>query len=917
MKSLFTPAIFLLSFFLPIQMMANTVIVKGYVRYSDGTPAAGRPVMIGIDSMGGTAACTVQHTRTTNANGFYTDTVTCNGDIEKLHISTADCTGMLLTNTPSPASGSNTVESNFSLSCTSGISSTPSCSSSFSDSVIGNGAYFSSRATAGTNDTITSRTWVFGDSSASVTGNSPALTHSFAKPGVYTVCLYIKTAKGCESHYCNTVAITAANTTPPQCNSSFRDSILGNGGRFTSTATSNDSIVSRTWVFGDSSTYITGNTPEVTHSFAKPGVYNVCLYIKTAKGCESHYCNTVAITAASTTPPQCNSSFRDSILGNGGRFTSTATSNDSIVSRTWVFGDSSTYITGNTPEVTHSFAKPGVYNVCLYIKTAKGCESHYCNTVAITAASTTPPQCNSSFRDSILGNGGRFTSTAASNDSIVSRTWVFGDNSASVSGNSQELTHTFLQSGTYNVCLYIKTAKGCESHYCNTVTIAPPPVVAPVIGCNSHFRDTVNGSSVSFTSTATANDSITSRTWVFGDNGATLTGNSLAPVHAFTKPGSYTVCLYIKTATGCENHFCNTVTIVSPTAAPPVSCSASFRDSVSGTSVKFNGTAAANDSIISRSWVFGDSSVSTSTTLDPTHVYARAGVYNACLYIKTARGCESHYCTTITIIPPPSCQVHFTDSVKGNYAAFYSAGGTGDSIVSRSWNFGDGSAVLTGNVVNPAHQFPKPGTYDVCVSIKTASGCESKSCNNITIVPPTTASAPPACSTSFSATLTGTTVKVTTHDYLAANDSVISRSWSFGEGSESNEPTPAFVYANTGVFTVCEKIKTARGCESGFCQTVIVADSIRQNNSDAIKLISISPNPVSSQTNVTVWSRNNNVDVEYAIYDIYGNKRWSAKKTLVQGNNTVLVSTSSLAAGMYYFKVSSQYGVQSMPLYKF
>jgi PKD repeat protein len=48
-----------------------------------------------------------------------------------------------------------------------------------------------------------------------------------------------------------------------------------------------------------------------------------------------------------------------------------------------------------------------------------------------------------------------------------------------------------------------------------------------------------------------------------------------------------------------------------------------------------------------------------------------------------------------------------------------------------AWDFGDGSPIDTNNY--PSHLYAAPGTYNVCLSLVTTSGCNINVCQNITV----------------------------------------------------------------------------------------------------------------------------------------------------------------------------------------
>jgi PKD repeat protein len=118
-------------------------------------------------------------------------------------------------------------------------------------------------------------------------------------------------------------------------------------------------------------------------------------------------------------------------------------------------------------------------------------------------------------------------------------------------------------------------------------------------------------------------------------------------------------------------------------------------------------------------WDFGDGA--TSTQQDPTHTYTSAGVYDVTLTATNAAGSASltkpNY---ITVSPPgtiafdavptsgaaPLIDVQFTDQSADNPTAW-------------AWDFGDGG---TSTIQNPTHTYANPGSYDVSLTVTTATG---------------------------------------------------------------------------------------------------------------------------------------------------------------------------------------------------
>lgn len=278
-------------------------------------------------------------------------------------------------------------------------------------------------------------------------------------------------------------------------------------------------------------------------------------------------------------------------------------------------------------------------------------------------------------------------------------------------------------------------------------------------------------------------------------------------------------------------------------------------------------------------------------------------------------------CAAPAPLPPINCTDSLTYSVQTPTVKFNSKSSAnlpGDSIISHIWSFGDSSTLLTGNLFDPSHQYTNPGIYNACLTIKTAKGCESKACISIIIPKNNTVciAAFESKRISFKKAAFNSSLSV-----IAAGDSIVERNWSFGDGTTlgGNEKSLVKEFPLQGIYTICLKIKTAKGCESESCNAVAIQDSIvsAPGGTDRIvKIVTINPNPVTTRFAATVWSKNNNIDAEFSIYDIYGIKKWSTKKSLQQGNNVIEIFTGFLTSGSYFLRVITAYGTESRAFYK-
>jgi hypothetical protein len=170
--------------------------------------------------------------------------------------------------------------------------------------------------------------------------------------------------------------------------------------------------------------------------------------------------------------------------------------------------------------------------------------------------------CEASFTWANEGLKFQFNSNNTSispGDSIVKRYWSFGDGTY-MDGNVKDPHHVYLRGGRYEVCLIIATRFGCHQKICKLVATEEGDHK-----CYALFKyENVSTGKVRFNSSSAysliAGDSIIKRIWYFGD-GSVLGGNIINPLHEYRCAGTYTSCLGIVTASGCDNHWCQQIKV--------------------------------------------------------------------------------------------------------------------------------------------------------------------------------------------------------------------------------------------------------------------------------------------------------------------------------------------------------------------
>ena len=139
------------------------------------------------------------------------------------------------------------------------------------------------------------------------------------------------------------------------------------------------------------------------------------------------------------------------------------------------------------------------------------------------------------------------------------------------------------------------------------------------------------------------------------------------------------------------------------------------------------------------------------------------------------------------------------------------------TIVSRVWNFGDGSPVDV--TQNPQHAYSLPGTYTVTLIVTSNTGCADTSTVPVTVYPLPVAdfSVP-----SFCPGVQGTF----TNQSAISSGSITSYSWNFGDGSASSTlQSPAHTYSQSNTFNVSLSVTSNNGCVHDTTKAVTVSAS--------------------------------------------------------------------------------------------
>jgi parallel beta-helix repeat protein len=323
-----------------------------------------------------------------------------------------------------------------------------------------------------------------------------------------------------------------------------------------------------------------------------------------------------------------------------------------------------------------------------------------------------------------------FYDLSISYDGVTSWAWDFGDG-ATATSNEPSTSHQYAQDGVYTVSLTVREADG-DSHNVKKTGYITVLDTNPIADFSATPAEGVEPLKVTFTEKCWSYDGIVTWKWDFGDGS---TSNEKSPTHEYAKNGDYTVSLTVTEVDGDSNTATKPGYIKVQDTVPTADFSADKTTGAEPLTVVFaEKCTSPYDGLASWEWDFGDGT--TSDQQNPTHVYAREGSYTVKLTVTETDGESTDVetkagCITVSDTEPVAdFSAAPTSAADPSTFAFADKSSSYDGIVSRSWDFGDGGA---GADQNPSHEYAKPGTYTVVLTVREADGDTATKTVSITV----------------------------------------------------------------------------------------------------------------------------------------------------------------------------------------
>jgi len=529
----------------------------------------------------------------------------------------------------------------------------------------------------------------------------------------------------------------------------------------------------------------------------------------------------------------------------------------------WRFGDNTTD-TSRNPK--HTYAKAGTYQVWMRITSPAGGADSTLSTVTVY------PKPGAAFTDSSIN--GRLVIVAATDTSISSYNWDFGDNTYST--NTYAL-HTYSRMGSYTVTLMTRNMYGCRDTVKKSVTAFEIPKAA------FSANNVCAGAYAVFTNMSADTEMATCH-WDFGDH---TTSNTFENKHKYTTAGTYKTTLIVSNTLG----YADSATAYVNVYPQP---DAGFSSTASKTSVHFTPD---DGSLSSYFWDFGDSS--NSVAKQPSHIYSHYGTFMVTLTVKNLNGCDSTIAQPLKIEETITAGFSAANTCLGNAVNFMDSSQS-DLPITFMWDFGDKTS---SSVQNPSHNYTAAGVYNVKLKVRSTSGLTDSITRQVRVYP--------VPSARFS-------VKTNNFkaNFIPQDTTLFSYNWDFGDSNGSSFKEPDHIYGFDNVFKVTLKTTNSFGCDSVYSLGIVVKDrSGIYHPSVAQAGLSIYPNPATGGQVMLVF-HNQYGNGRLRVLDMNGKLIRSEMLSNLQVNNQTLLDVSDWEPGIYIIKTESDAGIATLRLMK-
>ncbi|SMO37601.1 gliding motility-associated C-terminal domain-containing protein [Saccharicrinis carchari] len=548
---------------------------------------------------------------------------------------------------------------------------------------------------------------------------------------------------------------------------------------------------SYTCYFDDGDSIVNAGT-NFSHTYTQKGIYAVVLKAhKAGSTCSFSYHNNIlisdpqAVFDTTGTGPCANTALRFDASQS-----SDAASfdfNGMYKKYLWDFGDNTTVEFSDDP-IVHKYKHKGTFVAQLVVKDRNNCTDTLRKEIKIFNPLS---KFTNDYVDGCMPVKYQFNNLSEHELPITRWEWDFGDGTTS---NQENPTHEYQAFGNYNVRLSLTNEKGCTSSMLlkNEIKVIDPHAAFTVSKLNACINDTLL-----FWDRSKSN--VSDFLWDFGDGNQSTLRN---PKHVYSHPGIYDVSLTITDHHGCELK--HTEPSYINTEAPPV---AQFTSNQQESNCYPFPVLFSNETNYSKpgtqKWMFGDN-LDGSTLSKPQHIYTKPGNYQVSLIAYSANGCADTLTKADFIrVKGPYAEIALPDTACFNSELTFGVKNE-NNLSSVVWDFRDGSISTD---LESKHRYKQSGYLYPLLLLKSDSKFE---CNKIitdTIFIREQVKAKFIYPDDNNSGCIPFNMRV-----INQSENAVNYQWQSGNGMESNEASPSFVYKTNGTYPLKLVAKDSFGC---------------------------------------------------------------------------------------------------------
>ncbi len=683
---------------------------------------------------------------------------------------------------------------------------------------IGESVAFTGKTSEDPDGSILLYAWDFGDGT---TAMGRDVVHSYERPGTYAAILTLADDSGLANGKAVATRRIRVND-PPIANAGADQLVTASEVLFDASASfdRDDKIQSYLWDFGDGES---GEGRTAKHVYRTPGTFEVTLSVTDSSGTIRNVDTDTLIVTVNALPIADAGFDMQSIPGATVQFDGSRSEDPDgeIVSYTWNFGDG---LSAEGARVEHVYDRPGIYTVELTVADDTGHASAQ-DFSQIRVVVNAPPTADAG-PDINVAPGEVFQLSAASSSdpdgSLVGFRWDIAGSDTVLEG--KQVSHSFDTPGFYTISLTTSDDSNASNgnardevivHVNNApIAVAGSDIVASTLRTVFDARGSADpdGDGLSYS-------------WNFGDGS---TGSGAVVEHTYANGGIYPVRLTVDDGRGLSNSKDTGSLTVSINRAP-VAVAGNQQQGCVGDVFVFDGSSSRDpdEGLLQYSWNFGDGE--TSTTINPTKVFAAPGTYRVRLGVVDESGLpnSSHSDeVNISVLPAPIADAGQDMRVcVGEPVRFDGTKSSDvDGVVNRfSWDFGDGGS---GGGDTPEHAYTSADTYRVSLQIEgdNLGTCSPTSNASLKV---TVIDAPVAVIEAPLAAAVGDEVSFKGSNSYLASGSVVGHRWEFGDGTKADGSKVTHVFNEPGLYRVV--LHATGSKEAAQCGASEAAHAIRIN----------------------------------------------------------------------------------------